>query len=71
MRDGIGTGLKMIESVRDIAVIGLGFGGFGAGIAAILNAWFNGRAKLLRAQRGDPEIVPRRPALPRLRRREN
>ncbi|QNA83765.1 hypothetical protein G4G27_07010 [Sphingomonas sp. So64.6b] len=56
----------MIENVRDIALLGLGFGGFGAGIAAIITAWFNGRSKLIRAQRGDPETVPRRPAVPML-----
>lgn len=53
----------MVENVRDIALVGLGFGGFGAGFAAMLNAWFNGRAKLIRAQRGDPEPTPRQPTL--------
>ena len=60
----------MVESVRDIALIGLGFGGFGAGVASVLTAWFNGRAKLIRAQRGDPEPSPRRSSVPALLGRE-
>jgi len=60
----------MVENVRDIALIGLGFGGFGAGFAAVLKAWFNGRATLIRAQRGDPERTPRRPTLSALLDRE-
>jgi hypothetical protein len=43
------------------------------GLAAMMNAWFNGRSKLIRAQRGDPELPARvlpTPAIRRLRREE-
>ena len=60
----------MVETIKEIALVGLGFGGFGGGVAAILNAWFSGRARLIRARRGDPEPARRQAMLPRPGRRE-
>ena len=46
------------------AVAGIFFG-----IAAIVRAFYDGKAKLVRAERGDPELPPDRTAVPRLPRR--
>jgi len=54
----------MLDQIKEIAVISAGIGGFGVGIAAIIRAWFNGKATLIRARRGDPEPPNWRSAMP-------
>jgi hypothetical protein len=44
---------QMLEMVPQLA---WAIAGAGIGVAAIITAVYNGRAKLLRARRGDPEI---------------
>lgn len=38
-------------------------GGFFYGVASIVRAVYDGRSKLVRAKRGDPELPDRRPPL--------
>lgn len=42
-----------------VAIAGVGYG-----MAALVRAWFEGRAALVRAERGDPEPVARRTTFP-------
>jgi hypothetical protein len=53
---------KMFDPFAGTGSVLFGLGTLCFGIAAIVKAWFDGRSKLVRANRGDPEV----PALPRL-----
>jgi len=41
-------------------------GSVGLGVAAVIRAWFDGRSKLVRAERGDPEPLVVYITLPRI-----
>ena len=59
----------MIEAVQQAMIASGIAAGFGIGVAAIIRAYFDGRATLLRAKRGDPEPERRRSLLLDLLRR--
>jgi len=54
----------MTEHLGDAALIMGSIGAVMTGAAAIIRAWFNGRATLIRAQRGDPEASGQRVSPP-------
>jgi hypothetical protein len=55
-----------MKFLLDAAPVMLAGGILFAGLARLVNAWFNGRAKLVRAERGDPEIADQSPTLRRV-----
>jgi hypothetical protein len=54
----------MFEAFPEAALACGTVAGVGIGIASVIKAYFEGKATLLRAERGDPEIPNRRSTLP-------
>lgn len=56
----------MIEEIVKAVAVGIATPATLFGIARIIRETYDGRAKLIRARRGDPQPDARRPTLPRL-----
>ncbi len=59
----------MLDHAQDIALLLSSFGLAVGGTAKLVHEWYWGRAHLLRAKRGEPELAPPRTVLSRLTRR--
>jgi hypothetical protein len=59
----------MLDVLNQLAPVGVAIGAMLGGAATLVTALYRGRAHLLRAKRGDPELPLPPPMLPRLPRR--
>ncbi len=58
----------MIEQIQAVALLSAGVGALCTGIAMIVRERYRGKVLLLRAERGDPELPPKKGALLRITR---